>query len=611
MKWIKVYIELIVSFYQGSLRYLKYQILTKLLYALLIMPLFWLIAHQLIALSGRQVVNSGSLKTFLMTGSGIAFMGIGLMLVMLSLLIELCGYIVISSSILYGRDESSYWDLFKYNVKQVPKMLGFSLVLMLIYLALLIPLSEFGATLSVFEFVKLPNFVFSVIEASTAKLLAYTLATALATFFALRWCFSFHFVLLGNMKLSQAMKSSGRLIARNFKYFIQLLFIISIMAFVSAVVLALAWLLPITYWVTHLNLETLMNKSVVMGLLLTQEIGLSILALLYFPFEIHHLTWAFYKLVDRDEIFKTYDWQCPEVPVKKVPNRLDRCLSSKRLVFTGGLVVIVGGAAILGLLFDRLADARSVEIMSHRAGGYAAPENSLSGIRYAIATGADWIEIDVQRTKDGKYVLFHDDDLKRTTGAPHRISDLTYEQLLSYPIGKEIKLAQPKETIPSLEDALELCKHRIKVNIELKGSTADSKMVRDVVSMVRGKMMVRQVMLTSLDYEIIRLIEKDYPSFETGFIYYFLLGDPSLIQADSLILEEGLASQANISKIHSAGKKAIVWTINDEEDLVRFAQSEVDAIITDKPEQLKAILEAHLNYTDHELILDALWDVEF
>lgn len=611
MKWMRIYFELISGFYKGSLRYLKYQILTSLLYALAIMPLFWLVTHQLIALSGRQVVNGSSLKAFLMTGSGMAFLGIGFILVLLSLLIELCGYIVIAAAILYGRDESSYWALFKYNLKQLPKMLGFSLILMLIYFAVFIPLSDFGATLSVFDFVRLPKFVYSVIEASTLKLLAYTLVTAIAALFAFRWCFSFHFVLLGNMKLRQAMKASGRLIARNLKYFLQLFFIVSGMAFVSMVLVALAWLLPITYLVSGLNLETFMNKSVVMGLLLTQEIGLSVLALLYFPFEIHHLTWAFYKLVDRDEVFKTFDWQCPEVPVKKKPNWFDRCLSSKRFMLFGLAGVIIGGAAVLGLLFDRMADEQMAEVMSHRAGGFAAPENSLSGIGYAIATGADWIEIDVQRTKDGKYVLYHDDDLKRTAGSPLRLQDLTYEELLKHPIGREIKWVDSKETIPLLEDALDACKGKIKVNIELKGSTADDKMVRDVVAMVRGKMMVRQVMLTSLDYEVIKRIEKDYPSFETGFIYYFLMGDPGLIQADSLILEEGLASEANISKIHSVGKKAIVWTINDEADMVRFVQSEIDAIITDRPEMLKSVMEAHLKDTDQELILNALWDIEF
>lgn len=611
MKWIRTYFELVKSFYSGSLRYLKYQIITKAIYALAVMPLFWLLVHKLIALSGREIVNSSGLKDFLLTKSGMGFMLLGAILVILSLLIELCGYISISASVMHGREESSYWELFKYNLRQLPKMLGFGLILMFIYFAVFIPLSETFLTLSIFEFVSIPKFVFSVIEASTAKLLAYFIAILAASFFAFKWCFSFHFVLLGQMKLGQAMKASSRLIKRNFKYFLQLFFIVSALAFISLAVIALAWLLPITYLVSVMNLESYMNKTVVMGILLTQEIGLTILGLLYFPFEIHHLTWTFYKLVDKDPTFSEHPWACPEIPVKSKRNVMDRLLSSKRVVFLGLSLVIICGAGLLGLVFNKIAPEKAIQVMSHRAGGFSAPENSISGIRYAIATGADWIEIDVQRTKDGKYVLFHDDDLYRTAGQNLKLQQLTYEALRAYPIGREIGLKDSKEQIPLLSDALDLCKGKIKVNIELKGSSADSKMVRDVVSMVRGKMMTREVMLTSLDYEVIRHVEKDYPSFETGFIYYFLMGDPGRIQADQLILEEGLATDSNISKIHSVGKKVIVWTVNEEPDMIAYTKTDVDAVITDRPEKMIEVIEDNLNYTDHELILNMLWDIDF
>lgn len=611
MKWIRTYFELVGSFYSGSLRYLKYQVITKALYALAVMPLFWLLVHKLIAMSGREMVNSSGLKDFLLTKSGMGFLFLGLILVILSLLIEICGYISIAASVMHGREESSYWELFKYNLRQLPKMLGFGLILMFIYFAIFIPLSDMGVTLSIFDSVTIPKFVFSVIEASATKLLAYFVATLAASFFAVKWCFSFHFVLLGQMKLGKAMKASSKLIGRNLKYFLQLFFIISVLAFISLALIALIWLLPITLLVSALNLESYMDKSVVMGILLTQEIGLTVIGLLYFPFEVHHLTWAFYKLVDQDPIFSENQWDCPEIPVKSKLSVMDRMLSSKRMAFLGLSLVIVSGAGLLGLVFDKITPEKEIEIMSHRAGGFAAPENSISGVRYAIATGADWIEIDVQRTKDGKYVLFHDDDLFRTAGQHVKLQSLSYEELKKYHIGREIGLKDSKEEIPLLADVLELCKGKIKVNIELKGSSADSKMVRDVVAMVRGKMMVKEAMLTSLDYEVIKLIEKDYPSFETGFIYYFLMGDPGRIKADQLILEEGLATEANISKIHSVGKKVIVWTVNEEPDMIAYAQTEIDAVITDRPEKMREVLEQNLNYTDHELILNALWDVGF
>lgn len=610
MKWIKTYFELIGGFYSGSLRYIKYQMITKTLYALVVMPLFWLVVHGLIAMSGRALVSSSGLKDFLLTKSGLVFVLIGLILVILSLLVEVCGFINIAALVMHGREESSYWELFKFSLKQLPKLLGFSLILMLIYFAVFIPLSDIGLSLSIFDFIVLPKFVYSVIEASTAKLLAYFAATLLASFFAVKWVFSFHFVLLGNMKLSKAMKASSQLIARNFKYFLQLVLIISVMMAVSMALLALLWLLPITLLVSSMNLENYLDKSVVMGVLLTQEMGLTLLGLLYFPFEVYHLTWVFYKLVDRDPVFNLNQWDCPDIPIKAKPTTLDRWLNSKRFVGIAIVFVIVIGAGFLGVVFDRMTPNQEIQVMSHRAGGFSAPENSISGVRYAIASEADWIEIDVQRTKDGKYILFHDDDLIRTAGVKQRLDQLTYEEIEQYTIGREIGLKDTTEKIPLLSDVLDLCKGKIRVNIELKGKSADQKMVKDVIGMLRSKRMTREVMLTSLDYDLIALIEKDYPNFETGFIYFFMMGDPSRIKADVLILEEGAATSSMISKIHSVGKKAIVWTINDEAAMIHYAESEVDGIITDRPEMLNTVLKEHSNYTDHELILNTLWQIE-
>lgn len=90
-----------------------------------------------------------------------------------------------------------------------------------------------------------------------------------------------------------------------------------------------------------------------------------------------------------------------------------------------------------------------------------APENSLAAFQAACAAGYG-IELDVQLSRDGEAMVFHDDDLKRMTGAAGKIADLTTAELA------ELRLAGTDERIPSLADTLRLVGRRSLVHVELK-----------------------------------------------------------------------------------------------------------------------------------------------
>ena len=89
------------------------------------------------------------------------------------------------------------------------------------------------------------------------------------------------------------------------------------------------------------------------------------------------------------------------------------------------------------------------------------PENSLPAFERAIQMGYG-IELDVQLTKDGVPVVFHDWDLKRAAGVDRKIRDCTFEELQSY------RLFGSSQTIPAFEAVLELADGRTPLIIELK-----------------------------------------------------------------------------------------------------------------------------------------------
>ena len=91
---------------------------------------------------------------------------------------------------------------------------------------------------------------------------------------------------------------------------------------------------------------------------------------------------------------------------------------------------------------------------AHRGASAYAPENTLAAFYMGWQMGANGIETDVQRTKDGVLVLFHDNELMRIAGRPEVIHDLTYAELLQIDFGLPTGERFKGERIPTLEEFL-------------------------------------------------------------------------------------------------------------------------------------------------------------
>lgn len=120
-------------------------------------------------------------------------------------------------------------------------------------------------------------------------------------------------------------------------------------------------------------------------------------------------------------------------------------------------------AAVLRDLRD--PGAANVLVAMHRGDWREHPENSLPAIRSAVALGADIVEVDVRRTRDGRFVLLHDKTLDRTTTGKGAVSERTLAEL------RELRLrdgagSATDERIPTLEEALDAVRGRAVVNLD-------------------------------------------------------------------------------------------------------------------------------------------------
>lgn len=237
-------------------------------------------------------------------------------------------------------------------------------------------------------------------------------------------------------------------------------------------------------------------------------------------------------------------------------------------------------------------------IFAHRGASKVAPENTLPAFEQAIALGADGVELDIQYTSDGKVVCIHNLTLEKTTNGSGRVSAHTLAELRKLDAGAWFGAAFAGTRVPLLDEVLDLLKGKLLINIELKVlDTRQSGLGTDAVKAVRQHGMTDQVVFSSFNPFALRGALREGPEFDGGLL---LASDlPSwtrwtvtrrFSKANSLHPELKMVDAAYAAAAQRAGLPLRVWTVNEEADMRRMIDLGVDAIITDKPDQLAQVL---------------------
>jgi len=270
-----------------------------------------------------------------------------------------------------------------------------------------------------------------------------------------------------------------------------------------------------------------------------------------------------------------------------------------------GLVVLVSLAA--GLAISITINGLDLEdhtmVIAHRGASADAPENTLAAMELAISKGADWVEIDVQETRDGEVVVIHDSDLKKIGGSGLKVFESTLAELQSVDIGSWKDPSFSDQRIPTLKQLLELCKDRINVVIELKYYGREERLEERVASIVEAAGVQDQIIIMSLSYPGIQKMKSLRPEWRIGLLASVSIGDITRLDADFFAVNANFASRAFIKHVHSRGKKLMVWTVNDAISMSAMMSKGVDGIITDKPQLAVSIRQERAELGVHERIM--------
>lgn len=144
-----------------------------------------------------------------------------------------------------------------------------------------------------------------------------------------------------------------------------------------------------------------------------------------------------------------------------------------------------------------------------------------AGLEAAIAQGAQWSEINVQRTKDSHYIIHHDATFKRLAGEPRTAQEMTLADIRQLQIANIFTPASPSGPVATVEEMLDAAKERIGLFIELKGLSADQAMVDDLAETIRQRGMNESIALISLNLDPVRYSKQaPYPRSRSAPIAY-------------------------------------------------------------------------------------------
>lgn len=537
-------------------------------------------------LTGIYSVSSGELPSLLRSWYGWAVLITITILFTIYMAFDIIILILLSRNILYSQKKKMK-EIISTAIRISRKFINFRGCLIGMYFAVIIPLNTAMIGLRLTKHA-VPQFIYSVIRSNHLYMLAYVVLVLILDFIGIIHVFTFHGVLFDNYSLATSMHESRSLFFKNWKKIVWA-YLKFFAMFVLILGVGVISIVVIPYYVSHLIMQArfwyhyLIIMVVIMGL-----IFIFLFTMIFIQAQAMCLTRVYDECT-----FAGYQEAQFKTPV--LFQKSFRFVVSISLL--ASLIFGYGGAMIFDDLFPK---EYTTEVIAHRGGGDLSTENTVESIRAAIEAGATASEIDVQRTADGHYVIFHDNTLKRLCNDPRTIQELTLEEI------KKLRITAPdghRVRIATLEEILNTAKDEIKLYIELKGKSAGMQMANDVYQMLLERNMVNQVRIISLNANLITQVEKTYPDVETEYLCYIAYGQIESMEVDAIGLEEELATTKRIDDLHDAGKKVDVWTANSFGSIIRFMVSNVDGIITDSVQLAMSIKDGKSDSPDFTRLL--------
>ncbi|MBU0979230.1 MAG: hypothetical protein KJ709_00355 [Nanoarchaeota archaeon] len=231
--------------------------------------------------------------------------------------------------------------------------------------------------------------------------------------------------------------------------------------------------------------------------------------------------------------------------------------------------------------------------IAHRGASELFLENSPKAFRKAIQQGADWVECDVHKSKDGELIVMHDFDLSKTTTGKGLIGDMSLSEIRKF----ELKNGEP---IPTLRDVIDLIKGKAGLYCELKVQGMEEEFVRIVTE--NGH--IDKTIAISFHHPVLKKIKQLEPRIKTSVLVTAIPMDPIAVVRSAgadffhpcweyrLARPHKLSTPDLINSLKKEGIGIISWHEERYEELRELMKLGLVGICTNRPDILSMVVKA-------------------
>lgn len=242
-------------------------------------------------------------------------------------------------------------------------------------------------------------------------------------------------------------------------------------------------------------------------------------------------------------------------------------------------------------------------VIAHRGDSGEYPENTMSSFRNAVELKADWIELDIIHSSDGKIVVIHDDTLDRTTDQKGEVKLLPFNTIRKADAGSWKDPRFKGEKVPDLWEVWDYLKSKnIGLNVEIKSGAyeeipIDTPIEQELIDYTKQNSLFHKTLFSSFCWESLARIRELSVDAKLG----ILIGEETSswmealelgfrLNAFSLNLSARGLDKETVSKIQKEGFNVLVYTLNTEEELKFGIDLGVDGIFTNFPKRMRSLL---------------------
>ena len=560
---------------------LVFEFLYKLIIGLIFIPAVIGIFNLTMRITGFTYLTIENILNFALNPITIIFLLFIIIFLTMVTIFDISTLIIIFDSS-YKNKKISVMDSIKISLSKCKNIFKLKNISVAILVLFIIPFLNIGVTSNVITSIKIPEFIMDFINANKTLSIIFSLFYLFLLSILSKWLYSLHYMVIEGKSFKSARKSSKNLIKGNRFKDIIIVFLYQLISGISYILFLiigifilyiLNMILGRIFVIKSILLTIVwmfMLVSVIIFTIISTGIGYSVISSLYYKHKI-----------DKDEKLITIKSEEKKKNIKFNKNL-------KYAVIILWIFAIAGGSiftyqVITGKANLNIEHTKKMEITAHRGASIKYPENTMAAFRGAKKLGADWIELDVQQTKDKQIVVSHDTNLNRVTGVNKDIIDMNYSEIKKLDAGSFFNKKFKGEKIPLLKDVLEFAKkNNIRLNIELKPTGKEKNFEKQVVDLIKEYNFEDRCVVTSQVYNVLKKIKKYDKDIKTVYVMSIAIGKITDAKyADAFSIKATNVTETQVSRVHNAGKEVYAWTVNKEESINKMIDMNVDNIITD------------------------------